>query len=133
MKVKPVMDALEERGARVVLVHTGQHYDPAMNDVFFDDLGIRPPDPYLGAGRGTQAGQTARVMTAFEPLLDQVRPDVVVVVGDVNSTLGCALVTAKSPAALAHVEAGLRSRDWSVAGAGNPGGTHPGRGHLFPP
>ncbi len=114
MKVKPVMDALEERGADVILVHTGQHYDAAMNDVFFTDLRIRPPDHYLGAGSGSHATQTGRVMTAFEPLAGQLRPDIVVVVGDVNSTLACALVTAKSGALLAHVEAGLRSRDWTM-------------------
>jgi len=114
MKVKPVMDALEERGAQVILVHTGQHYDPAMSDVFFADLGMRRPDHFLGAGSGRHAVQTCRVMTAFEPLLADVQPDLVVVVGDVNSTMACALVTAKSGALLAHVEAGLRSRDWSM-------------------
>jgi UDP-N-acetylglucosamine 2-epimerase (non-hydrolysing) len=114
MKIKPVMDALERRGAEVVLVHTGQHYDPAMNDVFFADLGMRPPDRFLGVGSGTHAEQTGRVMTAFEPLLTEVAPDIVVVVGDINSTLGCALVTAKTGPLLAHVEAGLRSRDWSM-------------------
>ncbi|WP_329280453.1 non-hydrolyzing UDP-N-acetylglucosamine 2-epimerase [Streptomyces sp. NBC_01451] len=114
MKIKPVMDALERRGAEVVLVHTGQHYDPAMNDVFFADLGIRPPDRFLGVGSGSHAEQTGRVMTAFEPLLDEVSPDIVVVVGDINSTLACALVTAKAGPLLAHVEAGLRSRDWSM-------------------
>ncbi|MEU2775363.1 UDP-N-acetylglucosamine 2-epimerase (non-hydrolyzing) [Streptomyces sp. NPDC007162] len=114
MKIKPVMDALEARGAEVLLVHTGQHYDPAMNDVFFADLGIRPPDRFLGVGSGSHAEQTGRVMTAFEPLLAEVAPDVVVVVGDINSTLACALVTAKAGPLLAHVEAGLRSRDWSM-------------------
>ncbi|MGW7261305.1 non-hydrolyzing UDP-N-acetylglucosamine 2-epimerase [Streptomyces sp. NPDC054834] len=114
MKIKPVMDALERRGTEVVLVHTGQHYDPAMNDVFFADLGIRPPDRFLGVGSGSHAEQTGRVMTAFEPLLDEVSPDIVVVVGDINSTLACALVTAKAGPLLAHVEAGLRSRDWSM-------------------
>ncbi|MEU1055502.1 non-hydrolyzing UDP-N-acetylglucosamine 2-epimerase [Streptomyces sp. NPDC005876] len=114
MKIKPVMDALERRGAEVLLVHTGQHYDPAMNDVFFADLGIRPPDRFLGVGSGSHAEQTGRVMTAFEPLLDEVAPDLVVVVGDINSTLACALVTAKAGPLLAHVEAGLRSRDWSM-------------------
>ncbi|MFE1883356.1 non-hydrolyzing UDP-N-acetylglucosamine 2-epimerase [Streptomyces diastatochromogenes] len=114
MKIKPVMDALERRGAEVILVHTGQHYDPAMNDVFFADLGIRPPDRFLGVGSGTHAEQTGRVMTAFEPLLGEVSPDIVVVVGDINSTLACALVTAKAGPLLAHVEAGLRSRDWSM-------------------
>jgi UDP-N-acetylglucosamine 2-epimerase (non-hydrolysing) len=114
MKVKPVMDALEEQGVQVILVHTGQHYDPAMSDVFFTELGIRPPDHFLGAGSGTHAVQTCRVMTAFEPLVAELAPDVVVVVGDVNSTLACALVTAKQGVALAHVEAGLRSRDRSM-------------------
>jgi UDP-N-acetylglucosamine 2-epimerase (non-hydrolysing) len=114
MKIKPVMDALDERGADVILVHTGQHYDHAMNDIFFTDLGIRSPDYFLGAGSGTHAAQTSRVMTAFEPLTGQLKPDVVVVAGDVNSTMACALVTAKSAALLAHVEAGLRSRDWSM-------------------
>ena len=114
MKVKPVMDGLAGLGAEVVLVHTGQHYDPSMNEVFFADLQIRPPDYFLGAGSGSHATQTGRVMAAFEPLIVQVQPDVVVVVGDVNSTMACALVTAKSGALLAHVEAGLRSRDWSM-------------------
>lgn len=114
MKIKPVMDALERRGAEVVLVHTGQHYDESMNDVFFRDLGIRTPDRYLGAGSGSHAQQTGRVMAAFEPLLDELAPDAVVVVGDINSTLACALVTAKAGPLLAHVEAGLRSRDWSM-------------------
>ncbi|MFF8267753.1 non-hydrolyzing UDP-N-acetylglucosamine 2-epimerase [Streptomyces sp. NPDC016562] len=114
MKIKPVMDALERRGAEVVLVHTGQHYDDAMSDVFFRDLGIRTPDRFLGAGSGTHAQQTGRVMAAFEPLLDELAPDAVVVVGDINSTLACALVTAKAGPLLAHVEAGLRSRDWTM-------------------
>ncbi|WP_327169016.1 non-hydrolyzing UDP-N-acetylglucosamine 2-epimerase [Streptomyces subrutilus] len=114
MKIKPVMDALERRGAEVLLVHTGQHYDASMNDVFFRDLGIRSPDRHLGAGSGSHAQQTGRVMASFEPLLDEVAPDAVVVVGDINSTLACALVTAKAGPLLAHVEAGLRSRDWSM-------------------
>ena len=114
VKVKPVMDALEERGAKVVLVHTGQHYDAAMSDVFFAELGIRRPDHFLGAGSGTHAVQTSRVMTAFEPLAAEVDPDVVVLFGDVNSTMACALVAAKLGLPLAHVEAGLRSRDRSM-------------------
>jgi UDP-N-acetylglucosamine 2-epimerase (non-hydrolysing) len=114
MKIKPVMDALEARGAETVLVHTGQHYDEAMNEVFFRDLGIRPPDRFLGAGSGTHAEQTARVMLAFEPVVAEVAPDVVVVVGDVTSTLACGLVAARAGTLLAHVEAGLRSRDWSM-------------------
>ena len=114
MKVKPVMDALAMGGAEVLLVHTGQHYDPAMNDVFFTDLQLRPPDHLLASGSGSHAAQAGKVMTAFEPLVVELRPDVVVVFGDVNSALACALVTAKSGALLAHVEAGLRSRDWTM-------------------
>src|SRR5262245_56691125 len=113
MKVTPVMDALEQHGARVTLVHTGQHYDAAMSEVFFTELGLLPPDHFLGAGSGSHAVQTSRAMTAFEPLLGALAADVVVVVGDVNSTLACALVAAKLGIPLAHVEAGLRSRDRS--------------------
>jgi UDP-N-acetylglucosamine 2-epimerase (non-hydrolysing) len=114
IKIKPVLDALEERGAGVSLVHTGQHYDAAMNDVFFDDLNLRRPDHFLGAGSGSHAAQTARVMVAFEELVEREPADAVVVVGDVNSTLACALVGAKAGAVVAHVEAGLRSRDWAM-------------------
>ncbi|HSH59085.1 MAG TPA: UDP-N-acetylglucosamine 2-epimerase (non-hydrolyzing), partial [Acidimicrobiales bacterium] len=114
MKIKPVMAALEARGADVVLVHTGQHYDAAMSEVFFTELGIRTPDHWLGVGSGSHAEQTARVMTALEPLVEKLAPEVVVVVGDVNSTLACALVGAKAGCLVAHVEAGLRSRDWAM-------------------
>jgi UDP-N-acetylglucosamine 2-epimerase (non-hydrolysing) len=114
MKIKPVLDALDERDVDAHLVHTGQHYDAAMSDVFFDELGIRPPDHHLEIGSGTHAEQTGRVMAAFEPLVDNVQPDVVVVVGDVNSTMACAIVGAKAGALVAHVEAGLRSRDWAM-------------------
>jgi UDP-N-acetylglucosamine 2-epimerase (non-hydrolysing) len=114
VKVKPVMDALEQRGVDVTLVHTGQHYDAAMSDVLFSDLGLRKPDRMLGVGSGSHAEQTARIMTAFEPVVASILPDIVVVVGDVNSTVACALVAAKSGALVAHVEAGLRSRDWSM-------------------
>jgi UDP-N-acetylglucosamine 2-epimerase (non-hydrolysing) len=114
MKIKPVMDALAERDAETVLVHTGQHYDPLMSAVFFDELGLRPPDHHLDVGSGSHAQQTAAVMLALEPLLESSRPDVVVVAGDVNSTMAAALVAAKAGALVAHVEAGLRSRDWSM-------------------
>jgi len=114
VKIKPVLEALEHRRVEVALVHTGQHYDPLMSDVFFEDLDLRRPDHLLGVGSGSHAEQTARVMVAFERLVADLRPDVVVVVGDVNSTLGAALVTAKAGALLAHVEAGLRSRDWRM-------------------
>ena len=97
MKAKPVVDAVDRCHADVVLVHTGQHYDRLMSAVFFDEIGLRPPDHWLGAGSVSHAEQTARVMTALEPLVDAVRPDVVVVFGDVNSTAAGALVAAKSP------------------------------------
>jgi UDP-N-acetylglucosamine 2-epimerase (non-hydrolysing) len=133
MKVKPVMDALASTGEEIVLVHTGQHYDAAMSDVFFDELGLRQPDHYLGAGSGSHAVQTSRVMLAFEPLMESVRPDLVLVVGDVNSTLACALVTAKSGIALGHVEAGLRSWDWSMPEEVNRVVTDRVSDHLFAP
>jgi UDP-N-acetylglucosamine 2-epimerase (non-hydrolysing) len=118
MKVAPVLAALGRAGHATVLVHTGQHYDASMSDAFFADLGLPDPDFHLGVGSGSHAAQTARVMEAFEPVLLEVRPDWVVVVGDVNSTLACALVAAKLRPDLgcrvAHVEAGLRSRDWRM-------------------
>ncbi len=114
MKVKPVLDSLEQAGANVVLVHTGQHYDEAMSDVFFEDLGIRKPDHHLEVGSGSHAKQTAKIMVAYEDLLVAEPVDAVVVVGDVNSTLACALVGAKQGVLVAHVEAGLRSRDWGM-------------------
>jgi UDP-N-acetylglucosamine 2-epimerase (non-hydrolysing) len=114
IKIKPVIDGLESLGARTRFVHSGQHYDEAMSGVFLADLGLRQPDRSLGVGSGTHAEQTVRVMVAFEAVVDELSPDVVVVVGDVNSTLGCPLVGAKAGAMVAHVEAGLRSRDWSM-------------------
>jgi UDP-N-acetylglucosamine 2-epimerase (non-hydrolysing) len=112
MKVASVMRAAT-RDSRFtqVLVHTGQHYDAAMNDVFFADLGLPAPDHYLGVGSGSQAEQTARVMIAFEHVLADERPDRVVVVGDVNSTLAATLVAVKLGFPVDHVEAGLRSFD----------------------
>jgi UDP-N-acetylglucosamine 2-epimerase (non-hydrolysing) len=112
MKAASVMRAADEHGGfRQVLVHTGQHYDAAMNDVFFADLGLPQPDHYLGVGAGSHADQTARVMLAFEPVLREEKPDRVVVVGDVNSTVAAALVAAKMEIPVDHVEAGLRSFD----------------------
>jgi UDP-N-acetylglucosamine 2-epimerase (non-hydrolysing) len=114
MKIKPVIDALEARAVEVILVHTGQHYDPAMSKVFFDELDIRAPDAHLEVGSSTHAQQTAAVMVGFEPIVTEMRPDVVVVVGDVNSTMAAALVAAKAGPKVAHVEAGLRSGDWTM-------------------
>ncbi len=118
MKVAPILQALTRRGHSAVLVHTGQHFDAAMSDTFFADLGMREPDHHLGVGAGTHAEQTARVMERFEVVLNAERPGWVVVVGDVNSTMAAALVTAKLRpligCRLAHVEAGLRSGDWRM-------------------
>lgn len=118
MKVAPVLQALERAGHERVFVHTGQHYDASMSDAFFDDLGLPVPDRHLGVGSGSHASQTARVMEAFEPVVEETRPDWVVVVGDVNSTLACALVASKLRRShgcrIAHVEAGLRSNDWDM-------------------
>jgi len=118
MKVAPIAHALGARGAETLLVHTGQHYDPQMSDTFFAQLCLPAPDFFLGVGSETHAVQTARVMERFEPVLLETRPDWVVVVGDVNSTLAAALVAAKRReelgCGLAHVEAGLRSHDWRM-------------------
>jgi UDP-N-acetylglucosamine 2-epimerase (non-hydrolysing) len=118
MKVAPILRALDRGGHERVFVHTGQHYDTSLSDTFFVDLGLPSPDTHLRVGSGSQARQTARVMEAFEPVLEEARPDWVIVVGDVTSTLACALVAAKLRDAIgcriAHVEAGLRSRDWSM-------------------
>ncbi|HMX26151.1 MAG TPA: UDP-N-acetylglucosamine 2-epimerase (non-hydrolyzing), partial [Blastocatellia bacterium] len=111
MKMAPILSALRRRGIGQVLVHTGQHYDEAMSASFFRDLEMPPPDINLEIGSGSHAQQTAKVMLAFEPVLIEQKPDWVVVVGDVNSTLACALVAAKLGIKVAHVEAGLRSFD----------------------
>jgi UDP-N-acetylglucosamine 2-epimerase (non-hydrolysing) len=133
MKVKPVLEALERRNVQVVLVHTGQHYDSLMSDVFFEDLGLRTPDYALGVGSGSHAEQTAGVMVAFEPLLGALAPDVVLVFGDVNSTVATALVAAKSGVLLGHVEAGLRSRDWNMPEEINRVATDRLSDYLFAP
>jgi UDP-N-acetylglucosamine 2-epimerase (non-hydrolysing) len=113
MKIAPIMAQLDRIAGEfeAVLVHTGQHYDEALSAVFFADLGIRPPDVNLAVGSGSHAQQTAAVMAAFEPVAIDPRPDFVLVVGDVNSTLACSLVAVKLGIAVAHVEAGLRSFD----------------------
>jgi UDP-N-acetylglucosamine 2-epimerase (non-hydrolysing) len=112
MKIAPVMKALQTLlGIKPLLVHTGQHYDEKMSDVFFRQLDIPQPDINLGCGGGTHAQQTAAIMTAFEPVLVEYKPDAVLVVGDVNSTIACGMVAVKMGVKLAHVEAGLRSHD----------------------
>jgi len=113
MKVAPIVEAMKRRASAFTprVVHTGQHYDAQMSDAFFRDLGLPEPDVYLGVGSGSHAAQTAAVMKSFEPVVMEEKPDWVLVVGDVNSTLACALVCSKLLIKVAHVEAGLRSRD----------------------
>jgi UDP-N-acetylglucosamine 2-epimerase (non-hydrolysing) len=113
MKAAPVVEEMKRRPWEFapLLVHTGQHYDREMSEAFFRDLSLPEPDVYLGVGSGSHAEQTANIMKSFEPVLLRERPDWVVVVGDVNSTLACALVSIKLGVRVAHVEAGLRSRD----------------------
>ena len=111
MKIAPIMAAFMETGIAAQLLHTGQHYDEAMNDSFFLDLGIPRPDHHLEVGSASHAVQTAEVMKRFEPILERVQPQAVLVVGDVNSTIACALVAAKRGVRVIHVEAGLRSYD----------------------
>ncbi len=112
MKVAPLLEEMARYpDLEPLLVHTGQHYDARMSDLFFQELGIREPDHYLGVGSGTHAQQTGQIMQALEPLCLELQPALVLVVGDVNSTLAAALVAAKACIPLAHVEAGLRSFD----------------------
>jgi UDP-N-acetylglucosamine 2-epimerase (non-hydrolysing) len=118
MKVAPLLEALRARRDRLrelelILVHTGQHYDVQMSDNFLSDLGLPQPDIYLGAG-SSHAEQTARIMVAFENACLEHDPALAVVVGDVNSTLACAISAKKLGIPVAHVEAGLRSRDVSM-------------------
>ncbi len=113
MKIAPIVREMKRRENEFqpLIVHTGQHYDAAMSDSFFTDLGIPAPDFHLEIGSASHAVQTAKIMMAFEPIIVQEKPDWVVVVGDVNSTIACALVCSKLGVRVAHVEAGLRSRD----------------------
>jgi UDP-N-acetylglucosamine 2-epimerase (non-hydrolysing) len=115
MKAAPVLRAISDRsGVRQTLIHTGQHYDANMSDVFFAQLAIPAPDVNLEVGSGSHGQQTADIMSRFEPVLLKYKPDVVVVYGDVNSTMAAALVSAKLGIRVAHVEAGLRSFDRSM-------------------
>lgn len=113
MKIAPLVRAMDARCGEISyqIVHTGQHYDHSMSDVFFDELGIPKPDHHLGCGGGSHAEQTAKIMVAYEKLCLADPPDIVVVVGDVNSTLACSIVAKKLQIQVAHVEAGLRSGD----------------------
>lgn len=113
MKAAPIFAEMKRRQDEFLpkLVHTGQHYDAGMSDAFFNDLELPEPDHYLGVGSASHAVQTANIMTAFEPIVIDEKPDWVIIVGDVNSTVACALVCSKLGAKVAHVEAGLRSFD----------------------
>src|SRR3954467_15554128 len=112
MKIAPIVEEMRKApDLKGILVHTGQHYDEGMSDVFFRDLGIPVPDVHLGVGSGTHAEKTARVMVDFEKVCLEQKPDMVVVVGDVNSTMACTIVAAKLLIPVSHVEAGLRSFD----------------------
>jgi UDP-N-acetylglucosamine 2-epimerase (non-hydrolysing) len=112
MKIAPIVEEMSRHPQiEQLLLHTGQHYDDNMSKVFFDDLDLPQPDICLGVGSGTHAQQTARIMMAFEQVVSTKKPDLVLVVGDVNSTLACAITVAKLHVPLAHVEAGLRSFD----------------------
>ncbi len=114
MKIAPIYQEMAKRGIDQLLVHTGQHYDANMSQVFFDDLGIPEPDIHMGVGSGSHAKQTAAIMVEFEEICIEHNPSLVVVVGDVNSTLACAIVASKMHIATAHVEAGLRSGDMTM-------------------
>jgi UDP-N-acetylglucosamine 2-epimerase (non-hydrolysing) len=114
MKAAPVIAGLDALGIAQRIIHTGQHYDASLSDVFFRDLDLPTPDHHLGVGSGTQAGQTAALMVALEDVLLEIRPSIAVVYGDVNSTIAAALVAAKIGLPIAHVEAGLRSFDDSM-------------------
>jgi len=114
MKAAPVYRALAQSGHEQTLVHTGQHYDALMSDVFFQALEIPNPDESLGVGSGSHAQQTAAIMSRFEPVVIAHKPDIVLVYGDVNSTVAAALVCSKLGICVGHVEAGLRSFDRSM-------------------
>lgn len=119
MKIAPIIDAIKVKqgnGANIIfrLIHTGQHYDVNMSGSFFEELGIPEPDINLGAGGGSQAEQTASIMMGYEKVLHEKRADLCLVVGDVTSTMACAIVARKMGVAVAHVEAGIRSGDWTM-------------------
>ncbi len=116
MKMAPIIEAMNKYPEKIqhLLVHTGQHYDQKMSKAFFDDLGMPKPDIDLEVGSGSQAEQTGKIMVAFEKVCEVEKPDLVIVVGDVNSTMACTITAKKLGIKVAHVEAGLRSRDMSM-------------------
>src|SRR5210317_1949411 len=116
MKMAPIIEAMNKFPEQIqhLLVHTGQHYDQKMSKAFFDDLGMPKPDIDLEIGSGSQAEQTGKIMIAFEKVCEVEKPDLVIVVGDVNSTMACTITAKKLGIKVAHVEAGLRSRDMNM-------------------
>ena len=115
VKVAPLLHALAELdGVRPSLLHTGQHYDWALSQAFIEQLGLPEPEDYLNVGSGSHAEQTAGVLVGVERVLEQRRPDALVVAGDVNSTMAAALAASKTGTPVAHLESGLRSRDWTM-------------------
>lgn len=119
MKISPIIDALEEQASnggklKYRLIHTGQHYDKAMSGSFFEQLGIPDPDINLEVGSGSQAEQTAQIMIRYEKVLSEKKSDLCLVVGDVTSTMACAIVARKMGIKVAHVEGGIRSNDWAM-------------------
>jgi UDP-N-acetylglucosamine 2-epimerase (non-hydrolysing) len=121
MKIAPIIKAIHSfnashqyREIHYRLIHTGQHYDQNMSGSFFEQLGIPEPNLNLGAGSGTQASQTAQIMIGYESALQESKPDICLVVGDVNSTMACSIVAKKAGVKVAHVEAGIRSGDWTM-------------------
>ena len=114
MKMAPVISAIDDNRLRNYLVHTGQHYDDNMSKVFFEELGLPEPDKFLGVGSGSHAFQTAKILTEFEKICIDEKPDLVIVAGDVNSTLASALAASKLNIPIAHIESGLRSFNRSM-------------------
>jgi UDP-N-acetylglucosamine 2-epimerase (non-hydrolysing) len=134
VKISPILSALRDRAnLEAVVVHTGQHYDDQMSAAFFRELEIREPDRNLGVGSASHAVQTARIMEGFDRLMDELDIDLVAVVGDVNSTVACALTSVKRGTPVAHVEAGLRSFDWSMPEEVNRVLTDAMSSYLFTP
>lgn len=134
MKIAPLLEAMEDYpDLEPILVHTGQHYDYEMSELFFEELGIPEPDEYLRVGSASHAVQTAKIMVEFEKVMLERKPELVLVVGDVNSTLACALVAAKLHVPVAHVEAGIRSFDRSMPEEINRILTDDIADYLFPP
>src|SRR2546429_796571 len=126
MKAAPVLTALARVvGLRQTLIHTGQHYDSNMSDVFLRQLDMPPPDLNLEVGSGSHAHQTAEIIARFEPVVTDCRPDLVLVYGDVNSTMAAALVCSKLQVRVGHVEAGVRSPDRRMPGENKRLITHP--------